>query len=144
MKNYSDRHAMVRRIRGSSREYTCVGNCGRAAFHWATIHGRNGQDPDDYQPMCVRCHFEYDSEAHRAPDVRERQGAAHRGKPKPPEQREKMSAAQRGKPKPSSRYPRSDETRAKMSAWGLANREIKAAAGRKSWESRRASANPHP
>jgi hypothetical protein len=30
------------------------------AAHWATIHDTNGQDPEDYAPLCAKCHATYD------------------------------------------------------------------------------------
>jgi hypothetical protein len=58
--SYNARHAMVQRVRGTARKYTCV-FCGkRQAKHWATIHYTDGTRPADYLPLCAKCHVKYD------------------------------------------------------------------------------------
>src|SRR5215467_10630314 len=58
-KFYWRRHRRVVRHRGRARNYACA-DCGGQAREWATIHGRDGESPDDYRPLCNRCHFWYD------------------------------------------------------------------------------------
>jgi hypothetical protein len=57
--SYSNLHTKVRRARGRADQQVCC-SCGGQARDWATIHGRDGEDPEDYQPMCHSCHFIYD------------------------------------------------------------------------------------
>jgi len=57
---YSSLHYRVSAARGKAAGYLCEGGCGRAAGYWATIHGRSGESPDDYVPLCSSCHIEYD------------------------------------------------------------------------------------
>jgi hypothetical protein len=76
---YSAAHRRVRSALGPAAAHPCV-RCGTApAAQWALIHGSPRQltDPDnglpfsprpeDYQPMCARCHKHYDltAAAHR-------------------------------------------------------------------------------
>lgn len=53
------RHDRVRYERGRADKYSCIG-CGEAARDWAQIHGSDPIDVFAYQPMCRRCHLEYD------------------------------------------------------------------------------------
>lgn len=63
---YWGRHARVRHKRGSASEYECIA-CDKQAEQWAQIHDTDGTDPwNHYQPMCRKCHWWYDEEAHRA------------------------------------------------------------------------------
>lgn len=58
MSAYSTRHERVRKVRGKASEYPCA--CGKPAQEWATLHGTDGESPDDYQAMCCSCHQKYD------------------------------------------------------------------------------------
>lgn len=79
--SYSGAHNRVRSRRGNAADYSCT-ECGGAARDWALIHEKDGQDPDDYQPMCHRCHFVYDGVAER------KRGTVnpHKGEPLPANQ----------------------------------------------------------
>jgi hypothetical protein len=57
--HYSAWHAAVRRARGPASAQTCV-DCGHPACDWARRHEAIGDKPDDYQPMCHKCHMVYD------------------------------------------------------------------------------------
>jgi len=62
---YGRLHGRVYKARGRAREQACV-DCGKQARHWSQKHGTTGQDPDDYEPRCVTCHYGvagYDDEA---------------------------------------------------------------------------------
>lgn len=86
--NYFDYHIQVREIRGSAENQSCV-ECENQAKHWATIHGRTGEDPyQDFQPMCVKCHHAYDK-------IHERAG--FHGKKHSEETKAKMSQTRKGK-----------------------------------------------
>jgi len=62
---YWGRHRRVYKARGSASGYACE-NCGWRAMQWARIHGRTGNDPADYRPLCGKCHAIYDAEIHAA------------------------------------------------------------------------------
>jgi hypothetical protein len=70
--DYDRRHNRVRRVRGKASAHPCAGACGGAnqAVGWATMHDRDGEDPEDYLPLCGRCHHDYDD---RSPRLREAQ-----------------------------------------------------------------------
>ena len=66
---YSGAHANVTLHRGRATEYECL--CGAQAKEWALRHGAPGirpnsggqefsTEPNDYAPMCFRCHRLYD------------------------------------------------------------------------------------
>jgi hypothetical protein len=57
--SYDARHDRVRRSRGRAKDYQCA-RCDQPAGEWATIHGRTGFDPQDYEPLCIPCHRSYD------------------------------------------------------------------------------------
>jgi 5-methylcytosine-specific restriction endonuclease McrA len=70
---YGSAHSRVRDVRGPAKEYTCL-SCGGQAKDWAVNHvgGKalttdvyTGMmysiDPDDYIPLCRRCHKLFDS-----------------------------------------------------------------------------------
>jgi hypothetical protein len=67
MVTYGSRHNRVYRSRGKATLHTCV-SCGKSAENWAHIHGTLGDDPKNYQPMCVICHARYDLVNRRKPD----------------------------------------------------------------------------
>lgn len=52
-------HAVVRGTFGLAKDYSCV-QCEGQALHWAWQHGQDPSLITSYEPMCVRCHFEYD------------------------------------------------------------------------------------
>lgn len=56
---YNRRHYRVRAARGRAAEHACVG-CAGPAREWAQLHGTDGENPQDYQPMCCKCHQRYD------------------------------------------------------------------------------------
>ena len=51
-------HRRVRTQRGPAKNQTC--ECGTQARHWAHIHDTDPADPQNYLPMCQKCHWEYD------------------------------------------------------------------------------------
>lgn len=62
---YGCLHERVYKSRGKASEQTCV-DCGGQAQHWSQKRGTTGQDPRDYEPRCVTCHYGtggYDDEA---------------------------------------------------------------------------------
>jgi len=62
---YGPLHERVFKARGRAREQACV-DCGAQARHWSQKHGTTGQDPYDYEPRCIMCHYGtdgYDYEA---------------------------------------------------------------------------------
>lgn len=68
--SYKQIHIRVTELRGPASDYDCL--CGEPAAEWAyqftgdpelrDEQGRNphSADPDDYEPMCRRCHLEFD------------------------------------------------------------------------------------
>jgi hypothetical protein len=56
---YQRNHARVRTARGAAWLQACE-HCGEHAVDWATIHGRSGEHPGDYMPLCKACHLTYD------------------------------------------------------------------------------------
>jgi hypothetical protein len=52
-------HKRARRARGAAKSYPCE-HCGARARDWALRHGLTGGDPDDFTPLCRRCHVAYD------------------------------------------------------------------------------------
>ena len=56
---YYRRHHRVNGVRGPAKNQQCE-ECGRRARDWATIHGRDGESPDDYRALCRPCHRIYD------------------------------------------------------------------------------------
>jgi hypothetical protein len=62
---YGPLHERVLKARGRASEQPCV-DCDGQARHWSQKHGTTGQDPYDYEPRCVTCHYGtagYDDEA---------------------------------------------------------------------------------
>lgn len=65
--DYQRAHRVVVKARGPARLHPCIGGCGRMALEWAfqpedselrTPEGwLYSHDPDDYAPMCRRCHL---------------------------------------------------------------------------------------
>lgn len=64
--NYWTRHGRVRRARGPAKSHPCE-HCGGPARDWAVRHGQTGISPDDYMPLCRKCHIQYDGTAHEPP-----------------------------------------------------------------------------
>jgi hypothetical protein len=67
--SYNSAHARTRRERGSAKHQDCV-ICDGPARDWALRHGCErlegsegwySPDPQDYDPMCRRCHIAYDT-----------------------------------------------------------------------------------
>jgi len=46
--------------RGPASRLSCVGCRGVAAQEWAHIHGTDPEDTQNYAPLCIPCHKEYD------------------------------------------------------------------------------------
>lgn len=63
---YVSRHRAIRKARGSAWRLRCQ-HCGDQADDWATIHGRAGDQPDDYMPLCKSCHNRYDGKVRNLP-----------------------------------------------------------------------------
>ena len=55
-------HRRVRTARGRAADQACV-QCAGPARHWAHIHDTDPADPQNYQPMCQKCHWAYDDVA---------------------------------------------------------------------------------
>jgi hypothetical protein len=62
---YEGCHFRVRAARGRAADQFCV-ECGKQAQHWAHIHGTDPAEPQNYQPMCRRCHSAYDGTGAKA------------------------------------------------------------------------------
>jgi predicted Holliday junction resolvase-like endonuclease len=56
---YRAKHGRVRRAYGKASEYECE-NCEKQASDWAMLHDTNGEDIDDFIPLCRSCHCLYD------------------------------------------------------------------------------------
>lgn len=66
---YNSAHYRVKRAKGKPSDHQCI-RCGRQAYSWALKHeaavtyssedGPFSGDPNDYVPMCARCHKNYD------------------------------------------------------------------------------------
>jgi len=52
---YYAKHQQLKMKRGSASDQLCEGGCGGKAHDWANVHGT-----EDYVPLCVNCHREYD------------------------------------------------------------------------------------
>jgi hypothetical protein len=60
--DYYKRHAIPIQFRGKASNHTCE-SCGLVPAHdWSTLHEapHGGWHPDDYWPLCQRCHLIYD------------------------------------------------------------------------------------
>lgn len=89
---YHRNHIRVQAARGAASQERCV-RCTDSAEQWAQVHGTDGTDPHQhYQPMCRRCHDDYDREVKGA-----KISAAKMGHTFSEEAREKMRAAKLGK-----------------------------------------------
>jgi hypothetical protein len=55
---YRGAHNRVRKVRGKAT--SCVWGHQSTRYEWANLTG-NLADPDDYAPMCRRCHTRYDA-----------------------------------------------------------------------------------
>lgn len=64
--SYYVNHRRVRAERGPAWQQIC-GHCGDQASDWATIHGRSGERPEDYTPLCRSCHHAYDGRSANLP-----------------------------------------------------------------------------
>lgn len=56
-------HQRIRSSKGSASRHACANGCGRQARQWAYSAPRGSEDrmpfstdPDDYVPLCIRCH----------------------------------------------------------------------------------------
>lgn len=56
---YQTRHNHVYQQRGPAKSHKCS-HCSEQAFDWAQITGTDGLSPDDYMPLCRKCHQVYD------------------------------------------------------------------------------------
>ena len=113
---YNRRHRMVERHRGGAKTHPCAHCANRGvakrAHDWATIHGRDGLKPEDYVPLCKKCHNAYDGYGHHMPHSEETKALLsrkNRGYVHTPEAVEKIREAARNP---------SAEARAKMAAGG--------------------------
>lgn|SRR5579859_5663358 len=112
--SYTGRHARVRRLRGKAVGYDCVG-CGDQAKEWSQVHDTDGTDPHEhYKPMCFKCHRDYDGTTtmmllaaqdrvwtQSSSDGVAASNRRRTGEKRPPrseETRAKISAARAGKP----------------------------------------------
>lgn len=74
--DYTARHWRVQDRRGPARLLKCV-HCAergtdKQARDWACLHDRDGGDPQDYIPLCRKCHHAYDpTMGHHAPHTEE-------------------------------------------------------------------------
>lgn len=60
-------HRRVRKERGRAADQICA--CGKQARHWAHMHGTDPEDPQNYQAMCIPCHYKYDDINQRRMDT---------------------------------------------------------------------------
>lgn len=92
---YGARHRRVHAARGSAKKQACI-ECGKRAEVWAQIHGTDGMDVMDYQPMCQACHLTYDGikGSKRSAETRAKMSAYHSNRT--PEHRARMIEAHRG------------------------------------------------
>jgi hypothetical protein len=62
--SYYYRHDLVEAARGKARDHKCVGcaekGLDRQAREWSQLHDKTGDHPEDYRPLCHRCHQDYD------------------------------------------------------------------------------------
>ena len=75
-KDYGTCHWRVADRRGPAKLLKCVHCAARGtdkqARDWACLHGRDGVDPQDYIPLCRKCHMAYDPlSGHRVPHTAE-------------------------------------------------------------------------
>lgn len=70
---YTRNHYAVRRLYGPASDYECA-NCDKPAREWAQMKDKDGSDPSDYDPMCNKCHQEYDD--HWTQETREKVAAS--------------------------------------------------------------------
>lgn len=74
--DYTARHWRVQDRRGAARLLKCV-HCAangtdKQARDWACLHDRDGGDPQDYIPLCRKCHYAYDpTMGHHTPHTEE-------------------------------------------------------------------------
>lgn len=73
MKTYDQIHSGLHWARGRASEHACV-KCGEPAKHWAYMYtagedeltapdgGQYSENFDDYSPMCISCHRNFDYE----------------------------------------------------------------------------------
>ena len=116
MTAYATRHWRVRERRGPANLQKCT-HCAergidKQAFDWACLHDRDGEDPQDYIPLCRQCHIAYDGSGHRTPHTEETKALLsqkNRGYEHTPGAREKIRATSTGRK-------HTPESRAKMSA----------------------------
>jgi hypothetical protein len=57
--SYGVVHKKTPKKRGLAKLYKCE-FCDKQAAEWAYIHGTPGINPEDYMPLCKRCHLYYD------------------------------------------------------------------------------------
>jgi hypothetical protein len=135
---YSTRHWRVREQRGPAKLLKCA-HCAadgadKQARDWACLHGLDGEDPQDYVPLCRKCHIAYDGSGHHEPHTEETKAilseknrtyrhtpeavekirATSTGRRHTPESIAKMSAQK--KAEAAARGPMPEEQRAKISA----------------------------
>lgn len=108
------RHDRVRRARGDVKGYPCV-ECDGPAVHWATIHGTDGMKPEDYQPMCQRCHQVYDGVTGNPQTAEHRAKLSEYASNRTPEHLANLSGSLKGRVGGMAGKRHSEETRRKMS-----------------------------
>jgi hypothetical protein len=70
MHPYRNAHRRVKKSRGRASELLCWG-CRKPAVDWSHIHGTDPHDPENYQPLCRKCHYDYDTTPERIEAIRE-------------------------------------------------------------------------
>jgi len=58
---YFAKHAWIRRKKGKASKYKCE-LCDKNARDWANIDHKYKRKLEDYIPLCVKCHRQYDKE----------------------------------------------------------------------------------
>lgn len=74
--DYSTVHHRVYRARGPAASYDCE-HCGGPALDWAWLHGKDGMSPDDFMPLCRKCHVAYDGNGDKSVATRRANGTLH-------------------------------------------------------------------
>jgi NUMOD3 motif len=97
---YQARHKRQHHAAGPASAHHCEWClCPNQAKHWALIHGRAGECPDDYMALCQSCHFAYDEVGVRNEATRRARGyKVPSGYKRSEETRAKISAAKKGTP----------------------------------------------
>lgn len=62
---YNTIHKWVARNFGKATYCTFSKNHKATRYHWANISGKYKKDRNDWQPLCVKCHFQFDIKQHQ-------------------------------------------------------------------------------